>query len=109
MLFNSISFAIFLPIVFVLYWFLTNKSLKLQNLLLLVASFYFYSCWDWRFVFLLLFSILPYCSLSDLGLSCFFASGSMFVPALKSWQANNAYANIFGYVRGEVSESCQDN
>ena len=58
MLFNSISFAIFLPIVFVLYWFLTNKSLKLQNLLLLVVSFYFYSCWDWRFVFLLLFSIL---------------------------------------------------
>ena len=58
MLFNSISFAIFLPIIFVLYWFFTNKSLKLQNLLLLVASFYFYSCWDWRFVFLLLFSIL---------------------------------------------------
>ena len=58
MLFNSISFFIFLPIIFVLYWFFTNKSLKLQNLLLLVASFYFYSCWDWRFVFLLLFSIL---------------------------------------------------
>lgn len=58
MLFNSISFAIFLPIIFVLYWFFTNKSLKRQNLLLLVASFYFYSCWDWRFVFLLLFSIL---------------------------------------------------
>ena len=58
MLFNSISFSIFLPIIFVLYWFFTNKSLKRQNLLLLVASFYFYSCWDWRFVFLLLFSIL---------------------------------------------------
>ena len=58
MLFNSSSFAIFLPIVFTLYWFFTNKSLKIQNLLLLVASFYFYSCWDWRFVFLLLFSIL---------------------------------------------------
>ena len=58
MLFNSSSFAIFLPIVFTLYWFFTNKSLKIQNLLLLAASFYFYSCWDWRFVFLLLFSIL---------------------------------------------------
>jgi hypothetical protein len=46
---------------------------------------------------------LPYCSLSDLGLSCFFASGSLSVPALKSWQANNAYANIFGYVRGDVN------
>lgn len=58
MLFNSSSFAIFLPIVFTIYWFFTNKSLKIQNLLLLVASFYFYSCWDWRFVFLLLFSIV---------------------------------------------------
>lgn len=56
MLFNSISFAIFLPIVFFLYWFFTNKNLKLQNLLLLVASYYFYACWDWRFMFLLMFS-----------------------------------------------------
>ena len=56
MLFNSISFAIFLPIVFFLYWFITNKNLKLQNLLLLVASYYFYACWDWRFMFLLMFS-----------------------------------------------------
>lgn len=46
---------------------------------------------------------LPYCSLSDLGLSCFFASGSLRVPSLQSWQANNAYANIFGYVRGDVN------
>ena len=56
MLFNSSSFAIFLPIVFSLYWFMTNKNLKLQNLLLLVASYYFYACWDWRFMFLLMFS-----------------------------------------------------
>lgn len=46
---------------------------------------------------------LPYCSLSDLGMSCFFASGSLFVPNLESWQANNAHANIFGYVRGDVN------
>lgn len=58
MLFNSISFAIFLPIVFILYWFVMNKSLKLQNILLLVASYFFYSCWDWRFLFLLIFSTL---------------------------------------------------
>lgn len=58
MLFNTISFAIFFPIVFALYWFVTNKSLKLQNILLLVASYYFYSCWDWRFLFLLIFSTL---------------------------------------------------
>ena len=56
MLFNSISFAIFLPIVFFLYWFVMNKSLKFQNILLLVASYFFYACWDWRFLFLLIFS-----------------------------------------------------
>lgn len=56
MLFNSIDFLIFLPIVFILYWFVFNKSLKAQNILLLVASYYFYSCWDWRFLFLLAFS-----------------------------------------------------
>jgi len=58
MLFNSINFAIFLPIVFVLYWFATNKSLKYQNILLLVSSYFFYACWDWRFLFLLVFSTL---------------------------------------------------
>jgi alginate O-acetyltransferase complex protein AlgI len=56
MLFNSLSFAIFLPIVFILYWFVLNKNLKLQNFLLLTASYFFYGCWDWRFVFLLAFS-----------------------------------------------------
>lgn len=56
MLFNSFDFAIFLPIVFVLYWFVFNKSLKLQNLLLVVASFIFYGWWDWRFLLLIVFS-----------------------------------------------------
>jgi D-alanyl-lipoteichoic acid acyltransferase DltB (MBOAT superfamily) len=58
MLFNSLSFAIFLPIVFILYWFCTNKNHKIQNGLLLVASYYFYACWDYRFLFLLIFSTL---------------------------------------------------
>jgi D-alanyl-lipoteichoic acid acyltransferase DltB (MBOAT superfamily) len=58
MLFNSIHFAIFLPIIFILYWFVTNKNLKLQNALLLSSSYFFYACWDWRFMFLLLFSTL---------------------------------------------------
>src|ERR1700712_2167059 len=58
MLFNSVSFAIFLPIVFFLYWFVTNKNLKHQNLLLLVSSYFFYACWDYRFLFLLIFSTL---------------------------------------------------
>ena len=58
MLFNSINFAIFLPIVFFLYWFVTKGNLRLQNILLLVSSYFFYACWDWRFMFLLIFSTL---------------------------------------------------
>ena len=56
MLFNSIDFAIFLPIVFILYWFVTNKNLKLQNFLIVAASYLFYGWWDWRFLSLILFS-----------------------------------------------------
>jgi D-alanyl-lipoteichoic acid acyltransferase DltB (MBOAT superfamily) len=58
MLFNSIDYAIFLPIVFFLYWFVTERSLKFQNILLLVVSYYFYACWDARFLLLLIFSTL---------------------------------------------------
>jgi alginate O-acetyltransferase complex protein AlgI len=56
MLFNSIEFAIFLPIVFLLYWFVTNKNLKLQNAFLILASYFFYGWWDWRFLSLIIFS-----------------------------------------------------
>ena len=56
MLFNSIDFAIFLPIVFMLYWFATNNNLKLQNFLIVAASYLFYGWWDWRFLSLILFS-----------------------------------------------------
>lgn len=58
MLFNTISFAIFLPIVFALYWALQSRKILFQNLVLLVSSYYFYACWDWRFLFLLIFSTL---------------------------------------------------
>jgi D-alanyl-lipoteichoic acid acyltransferase DltB (MBOAT superfamily) len=58
MLFNSINFAIFLPIVFILYWFATNGDYKKQNILLLLSSYFFYACWDYRFLFLLIFSTL---------------------------------------------------
>ncbi len=58
MLFNSIDFAIFLPIVFILYWFVVHKNLKLQNLLIVGASYLFYGWWDWRFLSLILFSTL---------------------------------------------------
>ena len=57
MLFNSIDFAIFLPIVFVLYWFVF-KTLKSQNILLIIASYVFYAWWDWRFLGLIIVSTL---------------------------------------------------
>ena len=56
MLFNSIDFALFLVIVFYLYWFLINKNLKLQNMLLVLASYVFYGWWDWKFLSLIIFS-----------------------------------------------------
>jgi alginate O-acetyltransferase complex protein AlgI len=58
MLFNSIDFAIFLPIVFLVYWLLLKHNLRIQNLFLLITSYVFYGWWDWRFLFLLLFSSL---------------------------------------------------
>ena len=54
MLFNSIEFAIFLPIVFILYWAF-KKNVKTQNLFLLAASYFFYGWWDWRYLSLVLF------------------------------------------------------
>ncbi len=58
MLFNSIEFLIFLPIVFIIYWFILNKNLRLQNLLLVVASYIFYGWWDWRFLPMMFFTTL---------------------------------------------------
>ncbi|WP_047414354.1 MBOAT family protein [Cellulophaga sp. Hel_I_12] len=58
MLFNSLAFAIFLPVVFLLYWYVFKKSLKVQNGLVLIASYFFYGLWDWRFLFLILASTL---------------------------------------------------
>ena len=56
MSFNSVEFALFLLAVFFPYWFITNKSVRAQNILLLAASYFFYACWDWRFLSLILFS-----------------------------------------------------
>lgn len=58
MLFNSIDFAIFLPVVFILYWFVTKNNLKAQNFLIVAASYLFYGWWDWRFLSLILFSTI---------------------------------------------------
>jgi D-alanyl-lipoteichoic acid acyltransferase DltB (MBOAT superfamily) len=56
MLFNSIEFAVFLPLVFFLYWYVTNRNLSLQNGLIILASYVFYGWWDWRFLTLIVFS-----------------------------------------------------
>ena len=57
MLFNSIDFAIFLPVVAILYWTVFSKGgVKLRNAFLLVCSYFFYGMWDWRFLGLLIFS-----------------------------------------------------
>ena len=56
MLFNSLEYLIFLPTVFILYWFIFKKDLKLQNLLILISSYIFYGWWDWRFLSLIFIS-----------------------------------------------------
>ena len=67
MLFNSIEFALFLPVVFLLYWFVfdrfigkSNYQLTLQNAFVVLASYLFYGWWDWRF--LLLIALTSFCS-----------------------------------------------
>ncbi|MCF8261865.1 MAG: hypothetical protein K9J12_13885 [Melioribacteraceae bacterium] len=58
MLFNSFDFAIFLPIVFAIYWLIGSRNLKLQNLFVVAASYLFYGWWDWRFLSLIIFSTI---------------------------------------------------
>lgn len=59
MLFNSFEYLVFLPIVFLLYWFVF-KSLKWQNVFVIAASYLFYGWWDWRFLFLI--ALTTFCS-----------------------------------------------
>lgn len=56
MLFNSIEFLIFLPLVFLLYWYAFGRNTKLQNIFIVIASYVFYGWWDWRFLFLIALS-----------------------------------------------------
>ena len=56
MLFNSIDFAIFLPLCFVIYWFFLNNNIKYQNLFIAFSSYIFYAWWDWRFLSLIFVS-----------------------------------------------------
>jgi alginate O-acetyltransferase complex protein AlgI len=56
MLFTSFNFALFFVLVFTGHWFVFNKSIKSQNLFLLVAGYFFYATWDYRFLLLLVCS-----------------------------------------------------
>lgn len=58
MLFNSLDFCVYLPCVFILYWFIFSRQLRAQNALIAVASYVFYGWWDWRFLLLIFFSTL---------------------------------------------------
>ena len=60
MLFNSLEFALFLPIVFLIYWFVLQRNLKLQNLFIVIVSYIFYGWWDYRFLFLI--ALTSFCS-----------------------------------------------
>ena len=58
MLFNTVDFAVFLPIVLLLYWSVFKNSLRLQNIFIVLVSYFFYACWDWRFLGLIFLSSL---------------------------------------------------
>lgn len=87
MLFNSIQFALFLPIVLILYWALRGRR-QGQNVLLLAASYVFYCAWDWRFLSLLMLTS-----------ATTFASGLLIERAKtergrKGWMLANVLFNI---------------
>ena len=88
MVFNSIEYIVFLPIVFAIYWLLRNH-LKLQNAFVVLASYVFYGWWDWRFLLLIAFTSL-----------CSYASGLLIVESRESrakskfWMVANIVINI---------------
>ena len=110
MLFNSPEFLVFLAIVFGLYWFVTQRNLKAQNALLLLASYVFYGWWDWRFLGLIVLSTLidftvglriaaarknrskkiwlGVSLLVNLGLLCYFKYANFFIESwIDAWSA----------------------
>ena len=113
MLFNSIQFALFLPIVFLLYWFVFDRfiskskyQLRLQNAFVVVASYVFYGWWDWRFLLLIAFTSF-----------CSWGSGLLIGKAgtkkeAKTWTTLNIVLNllilaIFKYYDFFVTEFAQ--
>lgn len=80
MLFNSFEFLIFLPVVFILYWFVFARNLKLQNLFVVVVSYLFYGWWDWHFLLLIAFTTF-----------CSFLSG-IFISPNGGWRSKGVLA-----------------
>ncbi len=96
MLFNSIEFAIFLPVVFALYWSVFKSNLKLQNAFLIVVSYIFYGWWDWRFLSLIIFSsAVDY--LVGLGLGKFDKSSTRKILLATSVFVNLGFLGFFKY------------
>ena len=94
MLFNSIEFALFLPIVFLIYWAIGYAhindwfKLRLQNAFVVLASYVFYGWWDWRFLILIAFT-----SLCSWGSGLLIAKSS--TPKIaKAWTAANIVLNL---------------
>ena len=95
MLFNSIEYLLFLPIVFAIYWLLRNH-LKLQNLFVVLASYVFYGWWDWRFLILIAFtSLCSYASglLIDKSKRCI-VYGVRCINWAKFWLKTNIVINL---------------
>ena len=105
MLFNSFEFFLFLPIVFILYWFVFNRRLGLQNALVLFASYFFYGWWSWKFLALLVLS-----TLLDYGYGFFVASPNRKKAKLCLWLSilNNlgilAVFKYYNFFAGEFSK-----
>ncbi|MDT0646676.1 MBOAT family O-acyltransferase [Zunongwangia sp. F260] len=105
-MFNSFDFGIFFTIVFSIYWMIGGKKISFQNLFLLIASYFFYAWWDWRFLILIIAStvvdyalglqlertsntslrkIWLYCSLFfNLGLLAFLKYFNFFIESINS-------------------------
>lgn len=117
MLFNSFNFLYFLIVVFLLYWTVAKNRPKLQNLILLASSYFFYACWDWRFLFLIILSssidffagimiekskhrqvFLLLSIVSNLGILFFFKYYNFFIDSFSSILANigihNSYSSL---------------
>ena len=112
MLFNSIEFALFLPIVFLIYWAIgyahinDRLKLRLQNAFVLIASYVFYGWWDWRFLLLIAFT--SFCSWGS-GLLIGAQNSEQKPKSAKAWMVANIILNlgilaVFKYYDFFVSE-----